>query len=292
MSNHSFSPAPALSRFVQSFWTYQSEPRPYARARGLPSGTAQLVIDLGGDGLRVPSSSLAGCAPPVSAPTWTRALFNGADTRYLLEEGDDAVNNIVVDFTPGGAYPFFGPPEGELRDAHLPLDALWGMRAVDELRDRLMRAQAPAERCQILEQALLAHLARPLERHPAVTLALRAVAATPRGPVIARLADHLDLTHARFIALFREEVGLSPKQYCRVRRFHRVLLRTWKEPQVDWARVAQECGYCDQAHLTRDFQQFAGVSPGVFLRDRSVRSPSYLLLPSALSPAAHRRHGR
>ena len=286
MSNHSFSPAPALSRFVQSFWTYQSEPRPYARARGLPSGTAQLVIDLGGDGLRVPSSSLAGCAPPVSGPTWTRALFNGSDTRYLVEEGDDAVNNIVVDFTPGGAYPFFGPPEGELRDAHLPLDALWGMRAVDELRDRLRRAQAPAERCQILEQALLAHLARPLERHPAVTLALRAFAAAPRGPVIAGVVDQLALSHGRFIQVFRDEVGLRPKQFYRVRRFVRVIQRMRNEERPNWAQLAADIGYYDQAHLTRDFQHFAGVSPTVYLRARSASMPVFLLPPNSDTAAA------
>jgi AraC-like DNA-binding protein len=241
---------------------------------------AQLVVDLGGDGVGVPASSAAGCAPMVSASTWTRALFNGANTRYFLDAGGSALHYMGVDFRPGGAYPFFGPPEGELRDAHLPLDTLWGIRAVDELRERLMRARTPAERCQILEAALLAQLARPLYHHPAVTLALRAFAAAPRGPVIAHVADQLDLSYARFIEVFRDEVGLSPKQYCRVRRFHRVLLRVGDEERPNWARVALECGHSDQAHLTHEFQQFAGVSPGVFLRDRMADLPTYLTLPT------------
>jgi AraC-like DNA-binding protein len=185
-----------------------------------------------------------------------------------------------VDFRPGGAYPFVGPPGGELRNAHLPLDTLWGIRAVDELRERLMRARTPAERCQILEAALLAQLARPLERHPAVRLALRAFAVSPRGPVIAQVADQLALSHVRFIALFRDEVGLSPKQFCRVRRFVRMLQKLRDEEQPDWAQLALACGYYDQAHLTHEFQQFAGVSPGVYFRDRSASMPTYLLLPT------------
>jgi AraC-like DNA-binding protein len=205
-------------------------------------------------------------------------LFNGANTRYRLDEGGYAVHYMGVDFKAGGAYPFVGPPAGELRNAHLPLEALWSIRAVDELRERLMQTQTPEERWQLLEQALLAQLARPLHHHPAVTLALRAFAA-PRGPVIARVVDQVALSHTRFIDVFRDEVGLSPKQYCRVRRFRRVLLRTWGEERPNWAQVALACGYADQAHLTREFQQFAGVSPSVFLRDRHPTLPTYVMLP-------------
>src|SRR5258707_15035397 len=91
---HSFHPGPPLSGFVQSFWLKQTGPQPSARARGLPTGTAQLIIDLGGDGLPVPdpegspdgspagSVSTTGSAP--SAPTVTPALFHGADLRYFL----------------------------------------------------------------------------------------------------------------------------------------------------------------------------------------------------------------
>jgi AraC-like DNA-binding protein len=220
----------------------------------------------------------------VSAPTWTRALFNGADTRYLLEEGGYPVHRMGVDFQAGGAYPFIAPPAGELRDAHQPRETLWGIRAVDELRERLLQAQTSAERCQLLEQALLTHLARRLERRPVVTLALRAFSAG-REPVIAHLADQAALSHTRFIEVLREEVGMSPKQYCRVRRFVRVLQHIYPEERPNWAQVALACGYSDQAHLTREFQEFAGVSPGVFLRGRRALNPTGLTFPPADAPA-------
>jgi methylphosphotriester-DNA--protein-cysteine methyltransferase len=276
----SFRPGPALSRFVQSFWLYQTGPRPFARSRGLPTGTAQIVIDLRGDGPPVHAATPAGSAPLVA-----RALFNGADTRYILNAGGGSPAHYMgVDFTPGGAYPFVGPPAGELRDAHLPLETLWGRCAVDDLCERLLRAQTPAARCQILEAVLLAQLARPLDHHPAVTLALRAFAAAPRRPVIAQIADQLALSHARFIAVFRDEVGLSPKQYCRVRRFVRVLERINPAERPDWAQLALEYGYYDQAHLCHDFQQFAGVSPSVYIRDRSADTPTYLTLANGDTP--------
>jgi AraC-like DNA-binding protein len=299
MSFHFFSPGPALSRFVRAYWLDEHGRHSAPPSQGLPSGNAQIVIDLSGHGLRIPEVDITG-----SAPTVAGALFNGADTKRFLVRYDDGADPSVsapsasicpqrslsrqpgeaqymgIDFKPGGAYPFVAPPAGELRDAHLPLETLWGLRAVDELRERLMRAQAPAERCQILEQALLAQLARPLNRHPAVTLALRAFAAAPRGLAIARVVKEVSLSHTRFIDLFRDEVGLSPKQYCRVRRFVRALQRTRNEERPNWAQLAVDFGYYDQAHLTRDFQQFAGVSPTVYLRDRHPFHTTFFIPPN------------
>jgi AraC-like DNA-binding protein len=218
-------------------------------------------------------------------------VFNGADTHYIIDEGGHTVDHLGVDFKPGGASPFFGPPASELRDAHLPLEALWGIRAVDEPRERLMRAQSLQERFALLEAVLLSHLAHPLERHAAVAVALRAFSAAPRGPVIAQIADQLDLSHGRFIQVFRDEVGLSPKQFYRVRRFRRVVQRATREERPNWAQLAQDFGYSDQAHLCGEFQQFAGVSPTVFLRDRRADLPTFLTLPPADTPAgAPSRH--
>lgn len=37
---------------------------------------------------------------------------------------------------------------------------------------------------------------------------------------------------------------------------------------MPWAELAFECGYYDQSHLIRDFNQFAGSPPSDFLRRR------------------------
>jgi AraC-like DNA-binding protein len=265
---------PPLSRFVQSFWVHQDESRSPVRDRGLPSGHAQLIIDLSGAGLCGPNRCAASRAHD---NIW--GLVNGADTTYSSFESDRPVYQVGVDFTPGGAYPFFAPPAGALQNAHVALDALWGGQA-RELWEQLKETQTAQARCQALEQALLAHAVRPLERHPAVAFTLRELVWAPRRRSIAQVADQLALSHARFISVFRDEVGLTPKQYCRVRRFRGVLVRTYQAKRVDWATLALACGYYDQAHLTHDFHHFAGMCPGVFMRDRNPRFPTYVTLPN------------
>lgn len=69
---------------------------------------------------------------------------------------------------------------------------------------------------------------------------------------------------------FGREFGLTPKVMARVMRFERAqqLLRLPTRPSI--AAVAAHCGYADQAHLTRDWHEFAGSSPTEWLRDETI----------------------
>jgi AraC-like DNA-binding protein len=69
------------------------------------------------------------------------------------------------------------------------------------------------------------------------------------------------LSHRRFVELFRRQVGLGPKQLCRILRLGRAL-QLAKGGASGWAEVASQAGYCDQSHLVREVRAIAGVSPG------------------------------
>src|SRR5438309_1041184 len=84
------------------------------------------------------------------------------------------------------------------------------------------------------------------------------------GPV-ADVLQGIGMSPRRFVDLFRSEVGLGPKVFCRVRRFHEALRRTERLTDVDWADVAQWCGYYDQAHFNHDFRAFSGLTPSSYL---------------------------
>jgi AraC-like DNA-binding protein len=275
---HRFSsPTPPLSSCVAAFWQHQSEPQ--ARSRVLPTGTAQLVIDLSGAGLRVPDP-----AHPGRSHGTCSAVLHGADSVPFPLETDHPLLLFGVDFQPGGAYPFFAPSANELQNAHIPLDALWSARLVAELSERLAERHTMEERAHILERTLVHQLVRPLEHHGAVALALRAFSFPPQRddepqPVrIAQVAEAAGLSRRRLTRLFGEEVGLTPKEYARVRRFCHLLRRIHERRRVNWAWLAVECGYYDQAHLINEFRTFAGVCPSVYLRTRDMRSPSLLPL--------------
>ena len=56
-----------------------------------------------------------------------------------------------------------------------------------------------------------------------------------------------------------------------MRRFQRALALASETAAPDWADLAAECGYFDQSHMIHDFQEFSGLSPVEYLRQRSPR---------------------
>src|SRR5207244_747933 len=105
LSHHFSSPSPLLSPFVTSLWIHRSAP--HARSRVLPTGTAQLIVDLSGEGLSVPDlpdgphpSSSAGCVR-ATRDTFP-ALLHGPDSLAFPLETERPLFQVGIDFKPGG----------------------------------------------------------------------------------------------------------------------------------------------------------------------------------------------
>jgi methylphosphotriester-DNA--protein-cysteine methyltransferase len=141
---------------------------------------------------------------------------------------------------------------------------LWG-GAAGEVREQLLAASSPEAMFAILERRLLSGLVRPLELHPAIRFARAHICRAPHVATVSGVMDRIGLSQRRFIELFREQLGLTPKTFCRVRRFQRVLESVHRRNAVDWAEVALDGGYYDQAHFIHDFQGFSGLTPSAYL---------------------------
>jgi AraC-like DNA-binding protein len=91
-----------------------------------------------------------------------------------------------------------------------------------------------------------------------------AVALVVAEPGITRvddLADRLDTSVRSLQRLFADYVGIGPKWVIRRYRLHEVTSRLAAGVMIDWAGLAVELGYADQAHLTRDFTSMFGEPP-------------------------------
>lgn len=116
---------------------------------------------------------------------------------------------------------------------------------------------------QVLEAALYEHAVRPIgeTRHKAVDWALARFAQVPHVDTLERVTECLSLSPRRFIELFSEETGLTPKLFCRVLRFQSAIHSVQAGGTVNWSAVAADCGYFDQSHFIHDFKSFTGLSP-------------------------------
>ncbi|HEY2527225.1 MAG TPA: helix-turn-helix domain-containing protein [Xanthobacteraceae bacterium] len=246
-----YHPAPPLDRYIECFWwSHRDEPQHHSEHM-LPSGGAQLLFAL--------HETPILCRPSTSGNSiaWSGSIVHGPQSSYYLAGPKPKGSAVGVSFRPGAAGAVLGASMKELADRHVALDAIWGTRGVD-LHRRLMSAGAPKEIFRILEQSLSARIHRPLLIHPAVA---QAVASRPALVRVADLHRASGYSPRHFIALFRSAVGLNPKHYCRIRRFNSAVRRMAAGDEQGFGDIAAAAGYSDQAHLIREFREFAGVTP-------------------------------
>jgi AraC-like DNA-binding protein len=190
-------------------------------------------------------------------------VLSGARASFFVLDTKNAVGTIGVHFRPGGASPFLRMPVSEVSEQSLSLDQLWRGEGCD-LRGRLLAAPTATGKFQIVEQWLLQHLAKPLEGTPAVAYAVHQFQ-QPMAPTVAHVVDRIGMSQRHFIQLFTAEVGLTPKVFSRIMRFQRAVNCIPRRSQADWASLALDCGYYDQAHFIHDFQSFSGITPSAYI---------------------------
>jgi AraC-like DNA-binding protein len=249
MMHRHYRPRPPLSDYVELLWLFDKPVPSHGSERALPTGTVELVINLG---------------PPGAG---FDAIVCGPHSRFFVIDTSRPTTLMGAHFKPGGLAAFVGLPLDELHNLHVSLDALWGRRAA-ELRERLLAAPGPEAKLALLERLLSARIDRQHRRHAAVDHALTSFRRGSRR--IGDVVDETGLSPRRFIRLFGDAVGLTPKAFCRVRRFQRAVALLHDTHDVDWAETAVACGYYDQSHMIHDFQDFAGLSPASYLACRGV----------------------
>ena len=121
-------------------------------------------------------------------------------------------------------------------------------------------------RLQMFEAALLSRL-RGVTLAPAVRGALEWIG---RGRTVGEAVAVSGFSHRHFNALFRDAVGLTPKVFSRVQRFHRIL--RGMGAGAGWAEMAIDAGYSDQAHFCREFHAFSGVTPTEYARTQPANA--------------------
>jgi AraC-like DNA-binding protein len=254
-----FLPSPPLSSSVEAFYFSEGEEALHTKERRLPDGRVALVINLGHEMLRV--------SHRVDADQFQGfhgGVLSGAHSQFSVLDTTTLVTTMYVCFRPGGVCPFLPMPATELANQVVDLSCVFGTAAFD-LREQLQAAQANDDRVRILERFLLTRLAWEQAPHPAVTFALASFQPGHKQRSISEVTAQLGLSPKRFISLFEEAVGLTPKVFCRVLRFQEVLRQIKRGQPVRWADLALDYGYFDQAHFIHDFQALAGLTPGAYL---------------------------
>jgi hypothetical protein len=179
-------PRPPLDSFIDSIWVYQNDPRPHALERILPTGAAQLIVNLKEDQTRLYDPET-----PHRPVTTSGSVLSGVQSHFQIIDTSEQEYVAGVAFKAGGTTPFMRMPAHEARDVDVPLELLWGRRRTERLRERLLESANIDGKLDALETALC-EMWRPPGLHPAVTFALARFDQAPLTTSVAAVTDATD----------------------------------------------------------------------------------------------------
>jgi AraC-like DNA-binding protein len=138
--------------------------------------------------------------------------------------------------------------------------------------ERVACSAGPGAAVAVLQEALAGRLTAPDGPDTVIAEAVRLMRGRAGDVTPVRAA--LWVSERQFRRRCLAAVGVPPKALQRMLRFQAFLARVQfavsrggAPRRNGLARLAVECGYADQAHLSRECVRLTGVTPGVFLRE-------------------------
>ncbi|MGK5737439.1 AraC family transcriptional regulator [Micromonospora sp. URMC 103] len=240
-------PAPALRPWVEHYWLVDWDLSEPLEQHVVPHPAVNVVFQRDGDGPE--RGEVAGVG---------LALFS------ITLAGTGRVSG--VQFRPGGFHPYWRGSVAELTGRRWPLADLAGRWP--PARDHTGGAcdGTDAERCRLLDSLLTGWGP---EADPVTDEVIRLVEEIRTDRTVLRVdafARRHGLSTRRLQRLFLSRVGVGPKWVIRRYRLQEAIEQAAGGPPPDWARLAVDLGYSDQAHLVREFTAVTGTSPGAYAR--------------------------
>lgn len=234
-------PSRALAPFVEHYWIVRWDLAAPRTAETVPQPSIHMVLE-------AERGEIVGVM---------RAKFS----RVL--EGRGRV--IGTKFRPGGFRPFVKPPVSALTNRRPPVREVLGARA-DGLERRVLRHDDDLEAIAVIETFLLGFAPAPDEDLEQAGRIAERIAGDRSVTRVDQLVREFHTSARQLQRLFSEYVGVSPKWVIQRYRLLDGAERVAAGKVVDWAELALDLGYADQAHFIRDFKKLVGRSPAEYAR--------------------------
>jgi len=230
-------PSADLAQFVEHYWAIDWALDEGCVRETLPHSVVHLVAEhdeatIGGPATR----------------RWTRRFAPGRGRVFAIK------------FRVGGFRPLVDGPVGVYADRVLSVCDVFGERARHLGRD-VLAAEDHHLAVAVYESFLRGLGPRNDPMVDLVATIAKRIADDRTITRIEQVAREFDIGLRTLQRQFRDYVGVPPKWVIQRYRLHEALARIDAGLACDWAALAFDLGYADQAHLIRDFKKIVGCTP-------------------------------
>jgi AraC-like DNA-binding protein len=176
-----------------------------------------------------------------------------------------AFSHFGVSFYPHALTTFFGMSADELTNQMPDINMIYRCNLAERLRNRTQ-----LDRVAVLDSFLLEKMTK-----LSLDFTVQSIIHKKEGVGDKEmLASSLRISERQLQRRFKKQVGVTLKRYQRISRFELALKRLATVDYSELTSLAFELGYTDQSHFIKEFQEFAGMSPYRFVRNKSVGGES------------------
>ncbi|MCB0496513.1 MAG: AraC family transcriptional regulator [Cyclobacteriaceae bacterium] len=236
-----FEPTTSLAGFVEHYWIVRwdlSGKNPYEQ-EVLAHPSVHLVFE--------------------KSKTRIWGVVTGKFTRVIKDKGCV----LGIKFKPGGFYPFYKNDISSFSDSMLPFHLAFN-DDLTKLEGKILQPTDEKEMIELAEQFLLRNLPEPDPNVDKVNEIMEFVKKDSEILKVDDLVERFKYSKRTLQRLFKHYVGVSPKWVIMRYRLHDVAERIAAKPVTNWAALALEAGYFDQAHFIRDFKSIVGKTPAEY----------------------------
>lgn len=267
MHHQAYPPSASLNHLVRCHWTFTSSHAELAQTLTVvPDGCVNMVFHCG-----APYRQYMGGGAYVHQP---RCFIIGQLTQPLHLQPTGDTDIFAVRFHPHGFSAFCAVSPRTMHNRAIPLEDLFG-NAARILSDSVLGAGSAAERMLLIEHFLVQHL-RPVRSEDESLVPLLDAMQASRGQIaLDAVLTGSGLSRRQQERRFAQQVGLSPKQLCKMIRLQSVLPALLSGSFDSLTELAMFGDYYDQAHFIKDFRALTSFTPSQFCASRIQMSLFY-----------------
>ncbi len=168
---------------------------------------------------------------------------------------------IVVEFKPNTAKYFIPDKLHNFQNNVVDLFEIWGKDATD-LSWEINKKKIGYKEIEQIENFFLNKFIT--QKISVIDSAIRDILSSNGFVEVNQLAKNAGLSTSQFRKRFKEEIGISPSQYCKIVRINTTLAIFAKDYKKSLTELTYLLGYFDQAHFIKDFKSVTGASPKSF----------------------------